>query len=442
MTDPSQHSESFDRMARRQALPKALMGGTLAMQAAGTRFLPRHPAENNAVYRERAGRAVLRNYFRRTVQKLVGRMFSNPLGLSDDMPPALVDAFRNIDLVGRGLNLFARDWFQDALVCGLSHVLVDFPAAIEGSSLAEERANGARPYAVHIRADQLIAAQWDSRAQEKILTQIRIREKIQSYKGFEEVPQDQIRVIEPDHWRLYRQDKNGDWHQTAEGENSLGRIPLVTLYTDRKGFLEADPPLEDLAFLNLEHYQIRSDQRNALNVASFPILAASGYDPEIDGPIEVGPNKVLTTTESDGRYYYVESSGAALEAGARELVALEDAMQLFGLQFEAGQGIGETATGRALDAADALSPLAAMALNLEDSLNAMLALFAAWMDIPEFGSISVASDISHTGATETDMSFLMEARRLGDVSKEELLREARRRGLLCDSLKANAAPVD
>jgi hypothetical protein len=150
---------------------------------------------------------------------------------------------------------------------------------------------------------------------------------------------------------------------------------------------------------------------------------------------------MLTTTQSDGRYYYVESSGAALEAGARELVALEDAMQLFGLQFEVGQGIGETATGRALDAADALSPLAAMALNLEDSLNAMLALFAAWMDIPDFGSLSVASDISHTSATDTDMSFLMEARQLGDVSREELLREARRRGVLGDSLKANAAPL-
>ncbi|TNE42530.1 MAG: DUF4055 domain-containing protein, partial [Alphaproteobacteria bacterium] len=229
------------------------------------------------------------------------------------------------------------------------------------------------------------------------------------------------------------------WIETASGENSLGRIPLVTLYTGRTGYLAAEPPLEDLAFLNLEHYQIRSDQRNALNVASFPILAASGYNPEIDGPIEVGPNKVLTTSESEGRYYYVESSGAALEAGARELEALEKAMQLFGLQFETPKE-AETATGRALDAADALSPLSAMAMNLEDSLNALLALFADWLDIPRSGSIGVSANFGAQKASGDELSFLLEARKLGDVSAEDLLREAKSRGLLSDSLKVNAAP--
>lgn len=439
MNDPSKSSHLYDGMAARWALPHALMGGTLTLRAAGTRYLPRHPAENSAIYAERASRAVLRNYFRRTVQKLVGRVFAEPLILSEDMPQELVNILKNIDLLGRGLNAFARDWFEDALVSGLSHVLVDFPSGIDGASLAEEKAEGGRPYAVHVRADQLIAAQWDSRGGDRILTQIRIREKALRYRGFEEIEEEQIRVIEPDRWRLYRQDKKGIWQEAEAGENTLGRIPLVTLYTARKGFLLAEPPLEDLAFLNLEHYQIRSDQRNALNVASFPILAASGYNPEIDGPIEVGPNKVLTTRESDGTYYYVESSGAALEAGARELEALEKAMHLFGLQFESPKQM-ETATGRALDAADALSPLAGMAMNLEDSLNAMLALIAAWMNQPLTGTIGVS--VGPAGQqTDADLDFLMEARQLGDVSREDLLREAKSRGLLTDSLKVNAAPA-
>lgn len=432
MNDPSIPSLAYERMARRWALPQALMGGSLALQAAGTRYLPRHPAEHGRTYAERARRSVLRNYFRRTVQKLVGRVFADPLIIDAATPPVLVALLQNMDMMGRGLNVFARDWFQDALVNGLSHVLVDFPAQTEG-------APGGRPYAVHVMADQLIAAQWDIHGEDKILTQIRIREKATDYQGFEEREVVQIRVLERDSWSLYRADDRGDWHLVESGENSLGRIPLVTLYSNRTGFLEAVPPLEDLAFLNLEHYQIRSDQRNALNVASFPILAASGYDPEIDGAIEVGPNKVLTTTENDGRYYYVESSGAALAAGARELEALETAMQLFGLQFET-PGRTETATGRALDAADALSPLSAMTMNLEDSLNAVLALLAGWLDIPDFGAIGVSRSAPGSGDKAADMQFLMAARQLGDVSKDELLAEARQRGLLSDSLSVNAAP--
>ena len=113
MNDPSKTSPLYDGMAAKWSLPQTLMGGTLAMQAAGTKFLPRHPAENSAIYAERASRSVLRNYFRRTVQKLVGRVFAEPLIISDDMPDEIVAILRNIDLVGRGLNVFARDWFED-----------------------------------------------------------------------------------------------------------------------------------------------------------------------------------------------------------------------------------------------------------------------------------------------------------------------------------------
>ena len=118
MNDPSKPFHLYAGMAARWALPHALMGGTLALQAAGTRFLPRHPAENSAIYAERASRSVLRNYFRRTVQKLVGRVFAEPLIISEDMPAELINILQNIDLLGRGLNVFARDWFEDALVSG------------------------------------------------------------------------------------------------------------------------------------------------------------------------------------------------------------------------------------------------------------------------------------------------------------------------------------
>lgn len=147
MNDPSKSSHLYDGMAARWALPHALMGGTLTLRAAGTRYLPRHPAENSAIYAERASRSVLRNYFRRTVQKLVGRVFAEPLILSEDIPEELVNILKNIDLLGRGLNAFARDWFEDALVSGLSHVLVDFPSGIDGASLAEEKAERVHAFA-------------------------------------------------------------------------------------------------------------------------------------------------------------------------------------------------------------------------------------------------------------------------------------------------------
>ncbi len=396
MSDPSKVSRAYAAMAEKWALPQSLMGGTPAMKAAGVRYLPRHPAENATVYAERARRAVLRNYFRRTVQKITGRLFSHPIVASTAVAPRLLDYLQNTDLAGQGLNSFAKSWFEDALVCGISYVLVDYPTAANFDDVM-------RPYAVPIRAENLIWASADEASLQPRLAQIRIREQHRETKGFDEVINDQIRIITPDEWQVHRKIDGKNWQKVAAGENSLGEVPLVALYTNRTGFMQASPPLEDLAYLNLEHYQIRSDQRNALNVASFPILAASGYEAEVDGPIEVGPNKVLTTSDTGGKYYYVESSGAALEAGARELKDLEKAIQLFGLQFEAHTA-SETATGRRLDAADAMSPVTGMIMEIEDSLNDMLRLFAKWEGIDAGGvlSLKIAPDELEGRAKEAD----------------------------------------
>jgi len=102
MIDPSTSSQLYDAMATRWALPKALMGGTLAMRAAGTRYLPRHPAENSGIYTERASRSVLRNHFRRTVTKLVGRIFAEPLIISEDMPGELMQSSWSSDVLKAG----------------------------------------------------------------------------------------------------------------------------------------------------------------------------------------------------------------------------------------------------------------------------------------------------------------------------------------------------
>ncbi len=426
-TDPSMPCAAYTRMAAQWELPRALMGGTPAMRLQATRWLPKHPAESGRHYHARLQRTVLRNYFRRTVQTLVGKAFARPMVLGDDVPARLRAMMEDVDLTGRHLNVFARDVFEDALVCGLSHVLVDYPRTAPGRTLAEERAGGARPYAVHVRAEQIIGWRVDESAGRPVLSQLRIRES--GYEGegaFGERPVERVRVLEPGAWTLWQRGDDGAWSVVDSGRTSLDVIPLVTVYCGRSGFMEAEPPLEDLAWLNLEHWQIRSDQRNALNVTSFPILAAAGWTAD-DGQVEFGPNKFLTTNDPSGRFYYVESGGAHLAAGRAELEALEEAMRLFGLQFEAASGTA-TATGRRIDAAEAAAPLQAWTIALADAVEQMLALFARWEGLADGGSVSIAADAAPADRGELDA--LLEARAAGDLPREAFLAELQRRGVL------------
>ncbi len=424
--DPSMPSAAHTRMAGKWELPRALMGGTATMRMLAYKFLPRHPAESGRHWHARLQRSVLRNFFRRTVLSLTGKVFAKPLVLGDDVPPRLRDLMEDVDLTGRNLHVFARDVFADALVHGLSHILVDYPRIENAGTLADERALGARPYAVHVRAEQLIGWRLEDSGGRPCLTQLRLRESVTEADGaFGDRQVERVRVLEPGSWTLWQQDEDGSWMVVDNGLTSLDVIPLVTVYTHRCGVLEAEPPLEDLAWLNLEHWQIRSDQRNALNVTSFPILAAAGWNKD-DGQVEFGPNKFLTTADPQGKFYYVESGGAHLAAGRAELESLEEAMRLFGLQFELASA--PTATGRIIDAAEGAAPLQAWALGLADAIEEMLMYFARWEGLTDGGSVTLGSDV--VPSDSGDLDTLVKARAAGDITKVAFIAELRRRGVL------------
>ncbi|MBE7637055.1 DUF4055 domain-containing protein [Sneathiella sp. P13V-1] len=379
MIDPSIKSPEYMEMAEKWILPKALMGGTQAMLSHGSRFLPKHPAENERVYAERSRRTVLRNYFRKSVDRITGHVFAGAVSPDTAFNIKFLEFLTDINLMGQGVTSFARDWFVDALVCGISYAYVDFAAG--------------RPYAVHLKADQLLSIEWSDAQGAPDIQEIRILEATRNSSQVHGRSRERIRRVAKDVWELYEQDDKGKWQIIESAENQLGAVPIVPLYAKRTGFMQAEPPLEDLAYLNLEHFQIRSDQRNALNVASFPILAASGYDPELDGPIEVGPNKVLTTSDTDGRYYYVESTGSALEAGARELKELEQVIQQFGMQLEKGSAL-ETATGRLLEAGDSYSPIRMFNFEVEESLNNLMRWFGKWIGHDPEGRLKLPFEIA------------------------------------------------
>ena len=74
--------------------------------------------------------------------------------------------------------------FKFSLAYGMSHVLVDYPVtAGRVRTLADEKAMGARPYLIHIKANQILG--WRSSVQNggEVLTQLRILENVEEEDG-------------------------------------------------------------------------------------------------------------------------------------------------------------------------------------------------------------------------------------------------------------------
>ena len=434
---PDTVSSAYAQMAPLWDKVSSVLGGTETMRGAGTLYLPQHERESNKAYAERLGKTVLINTTEQTLNGWVGRPFSSPIQVNENVPDSVRGLLEDVDLQGNDIDIFARNWFRDGLAKGFSHVLVDYPMRSETEgrerTLADDRAENMRPYLVHVPPENVISAHSEMVNGVEVLTHVRILETVVGREGFEESFTERIRVYEPGMVEVYekRQRSKGgktEWVLVDTHSYDMPYIPLVTFYSQRSGLMLAKPPLLDLVNMNISHWQSQSDQTAVLTVARFPMLASSGMMDEDE--VVVGPNQWLATRDPAGRVYYVEHSGKAIASGRADLLDLEEKMAKYGAEFLTKKPGRQTATARALDSAEAVSPLQDMVHRFIDSMNLALAYMAHWEGEESGGTIDLDTDFGLSGSDAGALGALHEARRNRDISREAYLRELQRYNVL------------
>jgi len=391
-----------------------LMGGTTAIRRAGQRWLPRESNESWTAWRGRLGRSVLFNGLSRTVQALAGRPFSRPVALAEAAPRLMAMA-RGVDPEATPLGSFASMLLRALLTDGMVHILVDRPQG------------GGAPYFVLLPAARLIGARRDGAG----LVDIRIREMLARPQGrFGEEAVEAVRHIDRGGWSLWHATRSG-WRKQQEGAHEFGVVPLITLNAAPLGFMRARPPLIDLAWLNLAHWQSASDQRHILHVARVPILFGRALQ-VADGGIEIGPNRLILADDPAADLRFVEHSGAAIAAGRQDLVDLEDRMAVLGLDMMRRHPGDATATGRAIDAAQTHAALNAIVQTLEDGLARAFRLAADFLGLDQeaAGRIVISRQFPVRDEQAAEADLLLRARLAGEISSEAFLAEIARRGIL------------
>jgi hypothetical protein len=460
MTDPvAEPNTEYKQMSPFWRLTATLRAGTQAMRASRKEYLPQEPDESPSAYDYRVRRSVLTNLYKKTADKLVGKPLKKPIIVEEDVPSELRPLLDDIDSLGTRLDVFAKNIFEQAVDDGLTHVLVEFPNSdavaqdigefknddgTRALSLRQAEEMNIRPYARHVKASDLIGWKWEMINGRKTLTQIRIQEfgRTEGEYEWEQQTTERIRVIERSSWRLYekqiRKDDAGssreEYVEIERGVNTLGEIPLTTLYTNQIGYMMARPWLEDIAWLNVAHWQSDSDQRNLLHIARVPILFAKGFgDDDSQFSISIGSNSFIKAPSS-ADLKYVEHSGKGITAGRDDLKDLEERITNLGMEMLIKRPSGNTtATARALDQAEADSALGMVSQELEEVLEQVLTYMAKWMELGDNGgSLSVFKDFGIESADAADLELLLKAKTAGEISQMTFLKELKRRGLLAD----------
>lgn len=387
--DPSATSAAHDIMAPRLFRMRSVLGGTETMRDAGEELLPRHENESSWQYSERLARSVLYNVTKMTLQSWVGQVFKEPMVADSALDPKISELFTDIDLQGNNLQVFAREWFATGLSLGLAPMLVLFPTAeTQPQTLRDDAEAGLRPYWQQLAPENVLhvrtSVQPDGR---EVITHLRVRAFRVEPNGFLDQVVEQVLVYTSTEVTTYEKrartkGSKPEWIRGESVQHSLGEVPLVVFYAEKDDTMVGRSALFGLADLNIQHWQSQSDQINCLTVARFPILAGSGV-PDDGAAVEVGPRKYLHSEDPGSKWYFVEHSGAALQAGSQDLKDIEARMANYGAEFLKRRPGRETASARVLDSSEATSQIAEVALRFNDALAQALYFTARWMNLPE-----------------------------------------------------------
>lgn len=419
----------------------ALLGGTDAMRAAGETYLPKFRAEDADGYRRRLNASVLFGAFEQTLSTMVGMPFAKPITLGEDVPAQIKSLAEDVDQSGNHLDVFAKERFRRGLAYGSDHILVDMDTASPESAADDLRR---RPRWVPVSAQQLIDArkvlvQVGEKIAERY-THVRIRETVTEWDGYVEKRIEQVREIVPPVWRVWRASTGGGWAVHAEGDYGLPFVTMASFFAgDRKGVFTARSPLDNLAHLNVTHWQSSSDQRNILTVSRFAILFLR--DGPKTGEMAIGPTTIINGEGEHADAKFVEPEGNAIQAGERDIDKLEKQMEAEGVRMLTRRPGNITATESAIDDAKDQSELESIAASLKDTLELAQGYSAEWLGLGNDagGSLTLNGDYGIVSNADAIKDAVLRLRELGDLSGEDAMRELQKAKLLSGDLDIEGA---
>jgi hypothetical protein len=390
-----------------------LLGGTYGIRRKHRRYLPQEPRELDESYDNRLARSVVPPYYQRLERMLAGMLTRKPVKLQD-VSDAIREMLFNVDLQGNDLNVWTYETARKLVRYGHIGCLVDAPS------------NGGRPYWCTYTPRQILGYRTEQQDGAQRLIQLRLQEtvlEVDPDSKYGEKQIDQVRVLTPGEYQIHQRQDNGEYKVVDEGTTSLAEIPFSVAYSNRVGFLESRPPLEDIAELNLKSYQVQSDLDNQLHISAVPMLALFGF-PSSAEEVSAGPGEALAFP-ADGRAEYIEPQGRSFDFQFKRLEQIALQINELGLSAVLGQKLSaETAASKMIDRSQGDSTMMVIAQNVQDMIDNCLKFHAEFMGQQEAaGSCTVNRDFIGARLDPADVNALLQLYTVGTITKETLLQQ-------------------
>jgi hypothetical protein len=386
-----------------------LMGGTYGMRRKHRRYLPQEPRELDESYDNRLARSVVAPYYQRLERMLAGMLTRKPVRL-EDTSDVITEQLFDVDQQGNDLNVWTYETARKLVRYGHIGTLVDAPQ------------DGGRPYWVTYTPRQILGWRSETKDGKHELSMLRLSETVTIPDGqYGEKLVQQIRVLTPGGYQIHQKDDQGEFRVTDEGTTSLDKIPFSVAYSNRVGYLESRPPLEDIAELNLKQYQVQSDVDNQLHISAVPMLAFFGF-PSAAEEVSAGPGEAIAFP-AEGRAEYIEPRGTSFDYQFRRLDQVAAQINELGLSAVLGQKLSaETAESKRIDRSQGDSTMMVIAQNVQDMIDNCLQFHAQYLGAGvSAGSCHVNRDFIGARLEPQEIQSLLQLYTANTITQETLL---------------------
>ena len=288
-------------------------------KARADRYLVRRQKEPLDVYAERLSRSFYENYIGSIVDWYTATLFRREPMLTFEGNNERAKQFfgkfiDDCDLKGASIAEFFRRQFVEALICGKSYILVDFPRQSEpAETRAEEDERGAsRAYLVGYSADELTNWSYDEHGHYQWV--VLRTESLRKDRIEDATWKRQTRWVyyDKENFRIYEQAERGNEQGrievVSEGRHGLAkqmRVPVVELRVSEGLWL-----LNKAGTLQLEHFNKSNALGWALTMGLFamPVIYSERDWNQVMGEsyyIQLGPQDRFGWTEPQGNVYQI-----------------------------------------------------------------------------------------------------------------------------------------
>ncbi|MFZ9068954.1 MAG: hypothetical protein ACO23R_16405, partial [bacterium] len=247
---------------------------TESLGSAKKKYLHREPAEPEGAYQARVDRSTYTPIYRDAIRSYAGLLSRFQI---IDAPKSMEANNDNVDLQGSSMQTFMTMADEMALRDGGTFVMVDMMPDSGVDNFFDQMTDGRHPYFISIKRADVI--NWNVSYEKGVETvnQVTVRQ-LRSMPN----PDGQFGVsVEPvyyvltpgkvDLYRLIKSSTNRWENQKIdEVTTSLPIVPLVWYGATTTRFAQGDLPMDGLADLSIQHFQMRSDLAELLHKCAMP----------------------------------------------------------------------------------------------------------------------------------------------------------------------------